>query len=575
MNTVEVQLGAGTASETSDIETSDSETSEPGSPAAARWAGVLTNARVSAADPASSQNQISAGWVAEEGQAEGENRQEAVSRTSDWREDGDVNGRLDLSSLSLTALPVPLPAGLRRLYAVNNRLSSLPANLPSRLRRLMVDNNQLTHLPALPATLRELDASGNRLTSLPDLPTRLQRLNVDYNQLTNLPQPLPAELEWLSASHNELTSLPETFPAEILWLGASNNQLTSVPETLLTQLGRESSVDLEHNPLPEPLVTNLSTATHRWDYVGPQIFLSMDEGAEEVEPRPLHEVVADWLEGEPAAVAAWQRVALQPGAQNYALFLDRLRASVNYSNDSFRQAVVEDLRQAVARPPLREQFFELASDASMSCEDRITLTWNRMQTARLNADVEDGAYDGRLDELLQHGRVMFRLEALDGIARRTVESLRLANPDADIDEIEVYLAYQTQLREQLELRHIAPDMRFLSVSHVTEDDIARAETSVRSQEATGFADYLATSWQPWETVMRRIVPEDHAAMQDRLYEATGEEFQTRLNRGLAERGLIGDLDAERLLGAEIVKEITREIKSEVMHRVLSDRGIEL
>ncbi|MGY4403674.1 hypothetical protein ACVIYL_004477 [Bradyrhizobium sp. USDA 3315] len=35
-----------------------------------------------------------------------------------------------------------------------------------------------------------------------------------------------------------------------------------------------------------------------------------------------------------------------------------------------------------------------------------------MQTARLNADVEDGVYDNRLDELLQHGRVTFRLEAL-------------------------------------------------------------------------------------------------------------------------------------------------------------------
>ncbi|MCP3475572.1 E3 ubiquitin--protein ligase [Bradyrhizobium sp. CCGUVB1N3] len=575
MNTEQVQLGAGAASESSEIETSDSETSEPGSPAAARWAEALTNTRVSAADPGSSQDQILAGWAAEERQAEGENRQEAVSRTSDWREQGDVHESLDLSSLSLTALPAPLPTDLRRLYAISNRLTSLPAGLPPRLRRLMVDNNQLTHLTALPPTLRELDASGNRLTSLPDLPARLQRLNVDYNQLTNLPEPLPAGLEWLSAGHNGLTNLPETFPAELLWLGARNNQLTSVPDTLLTHLGRESSVDLENNPLPEPVVTHLSAAMHAGDYAGPQIFLSMDEGAEEVEPRPLHEVVADWLEGEPAAVAAWQRFALEPGAQDYARFLDRLRGTVNYSNDAFRQAVIEDLRQGMARPPLREQLFELASEASMSCEDRITLTWNRMQTARVNADVEEGAYDGRLDELLQHGRVMFRLEALDRIARQRVDSLRLADPDAEVDEIEVYLAYQTQLREPLELRHIAPDMRFLNVSHVNEEDIASAETSVRSQETTGFTDYLATSWQPWETVMRRIAPEDHAEMQARLAEASGEEFQTRLNQGLAERGLIGDLDAERGLGAEIIKEIAREIKSEVLHQVLSDRGIEL
>lgn len=105
MNTERVQLG--TASETSEIATSDSETSEPGSPAAARWAEALTSTRVSATSPGSSQDQILAVWAAEERQAEGENRQEAVSRTSDWREQGHGNESLDLSFLSLTTLPAP------------------------------------------------------------------------------------------------------------------------------------------------------------------------------------------------------------------------------------------------------------------------------------------------------------------------------------------------------------------------------------------------------------------------------------------------------------------------------------
>ncbi|KRR20950.1 NEL-type E3 ubiquitin ligase domain-containing protein [Bradyrhizobium retamae] len=549
MNAERAQLGAGTPSETS-----ESETSEPGSPAAAQWVEALTEAEASAADPASSQYQVLVGRTAEEGQGEDEDRQEAVSRMRAWREAGDVDEPLDLSSLSLTALSTPLPPELRRLN---------------------VDNNQLTSLPDLPADLQRLYASNNRLTSLPDLPAGLQRLNVDYNQLTNLPEPLPAELEWLSVTHNQLTSLPEMVPAELLWLGASNNQLTGVPETLLTQLGRESSIDLENNPLPEGVLTNLATAMHAGDYAGPQIFLSMAEEAVEVEPRPLHEVVAHWLEGDTGTVAAWQRFAEEPGAQDYARFLDRLRGTVNYGNEAFRQAVAEDLRQAAARPRLREHYFEQALGASDSCEDRITLAWNGMQTARLNADVEDGAYDGRLDELLQHGRVMFRLEALDGIARETVNSLRRADPDADIDEIEVYLAYQTQLRDPLELRHVAPDMRFLNISHVTEDDVAMAATSVRDQEATGFGDYLARRWQPWESVVRRIAPGDHAVMQERLIDAMGEEFDSRLNRRLAEDGLTDDADAERVLGAEIRNEIAREIKSAVMHKVLADRGLEL
>ncbi|SDG85259.1 type III secretion system effector, E3 ubiquitin ligase YopM/NopM family [Bradyrhizobium sp. Rc2d] len=606
------QLGAGTPSATS-----DSESSEPGSPAVSQWGEALTDVQASAAEAAASPDEVLADWAAEDGQGQHEDRQQAVSRTRAWRGTGDLNEPLDLSSLSLTALsasilaglrrlnvddnqldslPETLPASLQRLYASNNRLTSLPelppglrrlyaisngltrlpAELPPGLRRLNVDNNQLTCLPEpLPATLQELDASGNRLTHLPELPAGLQRLNVDYNQLTNLPEPLPAELEWLSASHNRLTSLPETVPPELLWLGASNNQLTSVPETLLTQLSRDSSVDLENNPLADWVQAGLATAMHAGNYAGPQVFFSTADGAVEVQPRSLQAVAADWLEGEPTAMATWQHFAHEAGAADYARFLDRLRGTVSYGNETFRQAVAEDLRQAAVRPRLRKQYFELASGANESCEDRITLAWNGMQTARLNADVEDGVYDGRLGELLQHGRVMFRLEALDGIARERVNSLRRADPDADVDEIEVYLAYQTQLRDPLELRHIAPDMRFMNVSHVTEDDVASAEVSVRNQEAAEFPDYLATRWQPWESVMRRIAPEDYAAMQERLVDAMGEEFQTRLNRRLAEEGLTGDADAERVLGAQIRNEIAREIKSAVMHQVLGKRGLDL
>ncbi|PDT81317.1 NEL-type E3 ubiquitin ligase domain-containing protein [Sinorhizobium sp. BJ1] len=541
MNVQRPGLGAGTP-----FENSESESSEPVSPAAARWVEAST---VAVASAAASQRQVVAP-TAEERPGEGP-RQEAVSRTRAWREAGDIDEPLDLSSLSLTALSVPLVTGLRRLN---------------------VNNNQLTDLPdTLPRTLLELEASGNQLTRLPDLPAGLERLNVENNQLTNLPEPLPAALEWLGAAHNQLTRLPEMIPPELIWLGARDNQLTSVPESLLTQLGRWSIVDLENNPIPHWVQTNLATAMHAAGYAGPQIFLPM--GSVELDPRPLHEVVADWLEGDSETVAAWQGFTDEQGARDYAHFLDRLSTTVNYGNDAFRQAVAIDLRQAAARPQLRAQYFEQASGASDTCEDRITLAWNGMQTARLNADVEDGVYDGSLHQLLQHGRVMFRLEALDGIARETVNSLRRTNPD--IDEIEVYLAYQTRLRDTLELRHVAPDMRFLNISHVTEDDIARAARSVRELEATGFRDYVATGWQPWERVVKRIAPESHAAMQEQLIDAMGEEFVIRLHQRLAEHGLAGDADAERVLGAEIRNEIAREIKGDLMDTVLRDRGVGL
>ncbi len=621
----------------------ESESTEPTSAAAGQslsclpqWAAALTRwaTGAAAADRVASQDRVLASWAAEEGQGEGENRQEGVSRTRAWRDEGDVRDELNLSSLSLTALPASLlptlrtlnvignqlsslpaqlPGGLRDLYASDNRLTSLPAlpsrlrhlhlmanelvslpaELPSRLRSLTVDGNQLTHLPALPATIEEFSASNNQLTSLPDLPARLRRLDVSENQLTSLPD-LPARLRYLDASDNQLTSLPDiparigyldvsenqltdlpgTLPVGLEMLGASNNQLTGLPATVLTQLGSASSIDLRSNPIPAPVLADLASATRGADYAGPQVLLSMPLQPMEHQSRPLHEVVADWLADQPGAVDAWQGFAAEPGAQDFALFLERLAGTVNYGHQAFREQVAENLLQAAMRPALRERLFELANGSTASCEDRITLTWNGMQTARLNADVKEGLYDNRLDQLLQHGRVMFRLEALDDIARKTVSSLRGADPQANIDEIEVYLAYQTQLRDQLELRHIATDMRFLNLADVTPDDVARAETSVREQEAAGLADFLATRWEPWDTVVRRIAPDDHAAMRDRLADALEDEFPTRLNERLAEHGLTDDVDARRVVGAQILSEIAREIKGELMHKVLREHGLE-
>ncbi|MGL3210475.1 T3SS effector NEL-type E3 ubiquitin ligase NopM [Bradyrhizobium sp. BR 1433] len=542
--------------------------------AVADWVEVLTGYRTSA----SSREQILANWVAEEGQGEAENRQEGVSRMR--VSDNMGSHSLDLSSLSLTALPASLPPRLLELRAMHNELSSLPAGLPSGLQHLLISHNRLTSLPDalpaslvrlevsdnrlaslpanLPARLEILNANNNRLSSLPSLPSRLTSLAISGNQLTDLPESLPSGLTELDVSSNQLTNVPELLPGGLQSLNLSGNQLTSLPEGLLSRwyYPHLENLELGDNPLPDEVRANLAGA----------------ESSLQLEPLPLYEAAAHWLGDAPAALADWQHFADEPGAQDYARFLERLRGTVNYGNDEFRQAVADDLRQAAANPRLREQFFAQASEANATCEDRVTLHWNGMRTARLNADVESGLYDDRLSDLIQRGRIAFRMEALDGIARDTVNSLQSVDPT--IDEVEVYLAYQHLLREPLELSHVAANMRFLTVSHVTSDDASRALGLVREQEANQFADYVATRWQPWETALRRIAPDEHAAMQDRLVEAMGEEFQTRLNQRLAEHGLLGDPDAERVLGAQVRNQIAGEIKCEVLHRLLADRGLE-
>ncbi len=326
----------------------------------------------------------------------------------------------------LSSLPASFPPGLQRLLISHNRLTSLPDTLPASLSQLEVADNSLTSLPAsLPARLQMLNASDNRLTSLPDaLPSRLTSLAISGNQLTDLPESLPSGLTELDVSSNQLTNLPELLPSALQSLNLSGNRLTSLPEGLLSSFSYPhlENLELGDNPLPDDVLANLAAA----------------EAPPQHAQQSLYEAAAHWLGDAPAALAEWQHFADEPGAQDYARFLERLRETVNYGNHEFRQAVADDLRQAAANPRLREQFFTQASEANASCEDRVTLHWNGMQTARLNADVEDGVYDDRLGELIQRGRVAFRLEALDGIARDRVNSLLSVDPN--IDDVEVYCA---------------------------------------------------------------------------------------------------------------------------------------
>ncbi|SDE69422.1 C-terminal novel E3 ligase, LRR-interacting [Bradyrhizobium brasilense] len=580
--------------------------------ASAQWDGVVSGYAESPADSAHANGEIDQtleNWAAEQHVGPLEDREEALRRVNAR----DEVARLDLESLSLTSLP-RLPTEIVVLEVPFNRLTSLPDGLPASLQRLDIRGNQLTSLSALPAELRGLDASSNRLRSLPEvLPTALQFLDVSHNQLPSLPETLPASLQFLYASHNRLTglpedlpatlqfldvcqnrltALPESLPAMLRFLDVSENQLASLPEDLLTQLGAGARIELGENPLPEQVLTNLDTTLRAEGYTGPTVYLSRDDesdlsGTDDGQADDLAETVAAWLRSDPKqgdreVLATWQSFAEEPGAQEYAFFLEKLFDSVNSGNEQFQQSVADDLRLAATNPQLRAQYFQLALDANQSCEDRRTLTWNGMQTARLIADVENGAYDdtARLPDLVDLGRIMFRLDALERIAREKTHSLQSAYNVEDIDAVEVYLAYQNKLRDRLGLQHVAPAMRYFEVSGVTDADVDSAETSVLTKEAAEFAGYLATDWQPWDGLVRRIAPEEYAMMQGQLIDAMGEEFDNRLEQQLADKGLAGsasDLveDAKRELGAEIRKEIAREIKGALRDKVLNDHGVKL
>ncbi|EAW8023131.1 type III secretion system effector E3 ubiquitin transferase SspH2 [Salmonella enterica] len=453
---------------------------------------------------------------------------------------------LSVSDNQLASLPA-LPSELGKLWAYNNRLTRLPA-LPPGLQELSVSDNQLTSLPALPSELCKLWAYNNRLTSLPALPSGLKELIVSGNRLTSLPA-LPSELEELMVSGNRLTRLP-VLPSGLRSLSVFGNRLTRLPESI-TGLSSEATVNLEGNPLSERTLQALQNITSAPGYSGPSIRFDMAGASAPREVRALHLAVADWLtparEGEPAPADRWHMFGQEDNAAAFSLFLDRLSETENFIKDAgFKAQISSWLAHLAEDEELRANTFALATEATSSCEDRITFFLHQMKNVQLVHNAEKGEYDNNLAALVATGREMFRLGKLEQIAREKVRTLAL------VDELEVWLAYQNKLKKSLGLTSVTAEMRFFDVSGVTVTDLQAAELQVKAAEKSEFREWIL-QWGPLHSVLERKAPERVNALREKQISDYEETYRMLSDTELKPSGLVGNTDAERTIGARAME----------------------
>ncbi|EKY1891346.1 E3 ubiquitin--protein ligase [Salmonella enterica subsp. arizonae serovar 35:z4,z32:-] len=452
---------------------------------------------------------------------------------------------------NLTSLPA-LPSGLRELSVSYNQLTSLPP-LPSGLWKLSVFNNQLASLPPLPSGLQTLWAYHNQLPSLPALPPGLRDLSVSNNQLASLPA-LPSGLRKLWVSHNQLPSLPE-LPSGLRALWVSHNQLASLPESI-TGLSSEATVDLEGNPLSERTLQTLRDITSAPDYSGPRIRFDMAGPSVPREARALHLAVADWLtperEGEPDPADSWHASGQEDNAAAFSLFLDRLRETENFEKDAGFKAQISSWLALLAEDDvLRAKTFAMATEATSSCQDRITLALHHMKNVQLVHNAEKGVYDNNLPGLVSTGREMFRMEMLERIAREKARTL------AFVDEIEVYLAYQNKLKKPLGLTSVTAKMRFFGVSGVTASDLRSAERQVKAAEKREFSEWIL-QWGPLHSVLERKEPERFNALREKQISDYEDTYQMLSDTELKPSGLVGNTDAECTIGVRAMESAKKE-----------------
>ncbi|KZF61582.1 hypothetical protein S124_03580 [Salmonella enterica subsp. enterica serovar Tennessee] len=457
---------------------------------------------------------------------------------------------LNVGESGLTALPDCLPTHITTLVIPhNNYLTSLPT-LPSGLEVLTVEDNQLTSLPPLPAGLQVLSVSDNQLTSLPLLPAGLELLTLERNpQLVRLP-PLPEGLQTLSVDANpQLTRLP-ALPSGLQRLYARNNQLTRLPESI-TGLSSEASVNLEGNPLSERTLQALREITSAPGYSGPRILFDMAGASAPREARALHLAAAGWLvparEGEPAPADRWHMFGQEDNAAAFSLFLDRLSETENFMKDAgFKAQISSWLVQLAEDEALRAKTFAMATEATASCQDRVTLALHQMKNVQLVHDAEKGQYDNNLAALVATGREMFRLEKLEQIAREKAGTLALA------DDVEVYLAYQNKLKKALGLTSVTAEMRFFGVSGVTVSDLQAAELQVKAAEKSELREWIL-QWGPLHSVLERKAPERVNALREKQISDYEETYRMLSDTELRPFGLVGNTDAERTIGARAME----------------------
>lgn len=394
-----------------------------------------------------------------------------------------------------------------------------------------------------------LNVGESGLTTLPDcLPAHITTLVIPDNNLTSLPA-LPPELRTLEVSGNQLTSLP-VLPPGLLSLSVYRNQLTRLPESLI-HLSSETTVNLEGNPLSERTLQALREITSAPGYSGPIIQFDMAGASAPRETRALHLAAADWLvparEGEPAPADRWHMFGQEDNADAFSLFLDRLSETENFIKDAgFKAQISSWLAQLAEDEALRANTFAMATEATSSCEDRVTFFLHQMKNVQLVHNAEKGQYDNDLAALVATGREMFRLGKLEQIAREKVRTLAL------VDEIEVWLAYQNKLKKSLGLTSVTSEMRFFDVSGVTVTDLQDAELQVKAAEKSEFREWIL-QWGPLHRVLERKAPERVNALREKQISDYEETYRMLSDTELRPSGLVGNTDAERTIGARAME----------------------
>lgn len=432
---------------------------------------------------------------------------------------------LDLSHNNLSAPPRFNHANLQRLDLADNRLSLTVQNV--------AELAELSHLEVLRL------ANNPTLTLLPDV-SSMPELSVLDLQNTGIADWPPGLMS---------TTRPRAFELNLM-----DNPIIRIPQVIpgSEQARLIARTRLSRDQLPDDCLKQFQDYMRSVGYDPARSY------------PPKGELTSQhWLEGFDAEQRAarqrtWDELEREAGAQGFFEVLEQLTEAADYVEEAYRPALTERVWRVLdavrADATLREELFRMAIDPD-SCADAGAQLFNGMGIKVLVHEAYQ-AGDARQVEakLLALAKGSSRLDQVNEIARATIQSRLQAgetfialDEDGDItgtiDEVEVYLAFQTGLAERLELPWQSKGMLFQALAGVDETALNQAYHAVLALEAGEGLVNQMIGQRFWRSYLKAQYPQDFA-LNSANYNQKAEALLDQLTAGS-----ISQLDYERGMNA--------------------------
>ncbi|WP_439878144.1 NEL-type E3 ubiquitin ligase domain-containing protein [Pseudomonas prosekii] len=398
-------------------------------------------------------------------------------------------------------------------------------------------------------SLESLELDANKITRLPDelaLMPKLVRVSLANNRLSLSEASLAKlaamrSLEALNLSKNRLGATPDVSNMfDLRVLGLRETGATELPKGLI-RLPNLSFVDLRENNIktlpdwlfevPTRFSKTINLRTNTLDdasrlklrtycdntgvgmgYFDDDIGRMTERGAKALW-LPDETVVTYTRRGE-----IWNAFRDDPQSEGLFQLLAELgnTADSEHVREDMNRRVWSVLEAAYGDAVLRDQVLNQAANP-INCTDTAAINFSNLEVAvEVDKVVRQSANAATSAEpLLKLGRILFRMEQLDAIAREH----KVSHPT--MDPLEINLAYRTGLADALQLPGQPRYMRYAALGNVKPADLAAAKTRIIAAELSPALRTSLARQYFWADYLKAHSPKEFSAL--------NAPFQTRLS----------------------------------------------